>query len=402
MSLLVQQFLKHNSLLQLKMQHGIYVSLSKNKRKISLNYDMIETLNSDVLSWDCRGLILSKHDFSEFEVLENGSINLDCIIGDTKIIAFGMKRFFNHGQAEAANIDWNNKHLSILEKLDGSLCLCYYDPYTCLWNIATRSCPEADIPLDGGEFTFRILFEKAVDQTCGLSFDEFTQKLDKNITYCFELTSPYNKIVVYYPNTNITLLAARDIRSVNELDIRTLNVPVPCVNSYKHLSLPDLIKLINSLSPIEHEGVVICDDNFNRIKIKSASYIAAHKSRFSIGKYSLMQLILSEKEDDVIPFLPEDIVNKIIKMKTGLHNFIAYYEARFIELSLEANSIKYNDKKTFAQLLQVTDLWQAPLFSMFNNKAKSIKEFIIQNKRNNIYSASFLDNLISVSDKYFN
>ena len=43
MKLLVQEFLETHTLKDLQDQHGVYASLSKNKKKASINYDQIET-----------------------------------------------------------------------------------------------------------------------------------------------------------------------------------------------------------------------------------------------------------------------------------------------------------------------------------------------------------------------
>ena len=123
MKLLVQEFLETHSFKELQEQHGVYASFSKSARKFSLNYDQIEAKESDPLAQECRGLILAL-EFGQFvQGIEiNGRMNYDHITpGATRILAFPMRRFFNYGQGSAAQIDWSDKNLSILEKLDGTL-----------------------------------------------------------------------------------------------------------------------------------------------------------------------------------------------------------------------------------------------------------------------------------------
>lgn len=395
MKLLVQEFLTNHSFSDLEKEHGVYVSVSKNNRKISLNYDHIETKESDVLSWDCRGLILSKIDFSEFNMLPDNKIDKNIIIGDTQIIAFGLRRFFNYGQG-STNINWNDSSLQIVEKLDGTLCILHMDPFTKKWNVATRSVTEADLLMDNGIFTFRTLFEKALKDTCGQTFEEYTSKLDSKITYCFELTTPYNQIVVNYPDNRITLLAARNILSLDELDISKIETyGVPIIQSYKYNSINDLLSWVSSRNPMKYEGVVVKDSNFNRVKIKNAGYVAFNRIKDSVSKSprTCLELILSEKEDDAISFLPEEIVKNLLKLKSNVQNLIKEHDQIY-------NSISHiEDKKSFAlklqELAKEKNIWVTPLFQIFNKKAVNMHDFINKNKTlSGSWHNSFLDKIL--------
>jgi hypothetical protein len=185
--LLVQQYLETHTFGDLARDHGVYASFSKSGHKFSLNYDQIEARESDPLSQECRGLVLAAEDGKSFTSQAqqvNGRNNYDHVSpGKTLILAYPMKRFFNHGQGSAAEINWHDPKLAVLEKLDGTLCIVYWDPFTNQWCVATRSVPEADLPMDNGIFTFRTLFEKALyDTTGGLPFDQFAALLDKSYT----------------------------------------------------------------------------------------------------------------------------------------------------------------------------------------------------------------------------
>lgn len=409
MKLLVQEFLETHSLKDLQMIHGVYASISKNKRKISLNYDQIETKENDILSHDCRGLILSKDDFSEFQTID-GKLELEAIVGRTQVIAFGMRRFFNYGQGSAAEINWTDAKLAVLEKLDGTLCIVYFDPFTSHWCVATRSVPEADLLMDNGLFTFRTLFEKAMQETTKLTFDEFTALLDPSNTYCFELTTPYNRIVVQYSNNGITLLAVRSTLTYEEFDVNhtlvstKLSHVVPFVKSYQYHNIDELLMWVSLLNPMEHEGVVVRDSNFNRIKVKNANYVAYNKVRDTLAtsERNCIELILAEKDDDVIPFLPEEIVKNIQKLKTGLHQAMKNHEFSYrgIKDFMEKNDL--DDKKSFALLVQeLVDahphIWAAPFFQMFDNKVSSMKDFVSKNRKDGTWGSSFLDKLLHLA-----
>ena len=402
--LLVQKYLQTHSFGELASEHGVYASFSKSGHKFSLNYDQIEAKEADPLAQECRGLILALEDGSP--VIATGTTGFatrDATVpGNTTILAYPMKRFFNYGQGSAAEINWSDPNLAILEKLDGTLCIVYFDKFTSQWCVATRSVPEADLLMDNGIFTFRTLFEKAVKDTVGMEFDEFTKHLSPIHTYCFELTTPYNRIVVEYPKCGITLLALRNMNTLAERDPAqdTISSVLPVVQAHTYSTVDDLVTWVSTLNPMEHEGVVVRDSQFNRIKLKNAAYVAYNKVRDALGtsERNCIEIILLEKDDDVIPFLPEEIVKNLLKIKEGLQLALKAHDEAYMAAKSEADSIKPNDKKTFAILVTKNKkLWHAPFFQMFEGKAKNMKEFIHKNMKDGSWGNSFLDKLLELS-----
>lgn len=422
--LLVQKFLENRSFGELAKQHGVYASFSKSQHKFSLNYDMLEAKDDDPLAQECRGLILScedghsLRDWADERVADKngklrvedgiiiGHLSYDHVVpGKTRVIAYPMRRFFNHGQGASANIDWNASDLSILEKMDGTLIIVYADPFTDQWCVATRSVSEADLLMDNGLYTFRTLFEKALQATlapssyAGLSFQDWTAMLDKEITYCYELTTPLNRIVVSYPDYRITLIAARNIDTLQELEIEKLSsFGVPVVRSYQRMSVNELVEWVSTLNPMDNEGVVVRDGQFNRIKVKNPSYILYSKARDSLGhsERNCLEIILLGKEDDLIPYLPEEIVQNLLKIKSGLQELIRYYDEFYKTAYIGAQSVCPNDKKTFALLIKGKVAWTAPFFQIWDGKCPDMRGFIEKNKVNGTYSDSFLDKLLSL------
>lgn len=403
--LLVQKYLETHSFGELAKEHGVYASFSKSGHKFSLNYDQIEAKESDPLAQECRGLVLSREDGSSMVAPGADVPTRDAITpGPTKILAFPMKRFFNHGQGSAAPINWSDPNLAVLEKLDGTLCIVYWDPFTSKWCVATRSVPEADLLMDNGLFTFRTLFEKAVQDTMKMSFDIFTKCLVKEMTYCFELTTPYNRIVVQYIQNGITLLAVRYLPTLEEMNPAKLAIveigEVPCVQAHTYTSINELVDWVSSLNPMEHEGVVVRDSNYNRIKVKNAAYVAYNRVRDTLGasERNCMEIILQEKDDDVIPFLPEEIVNNLLKIKAGFQRVLKQYDEAYLAAKAQADVIKPGDKKTFAILVtKDKSLWNAPFFQIFDGKANSMKDFIAKNRKDGTWGNSFLDKLLELS-----
>lgn len=418
--ILVQNFLSEKSFGELAKEHGVYASFSKSGHKFSLNYDQIEAKEADPLAQQCRGLVLACHDgrsLSSDAVVLDGRLSYENIVpGETVVLAYPMNRFFNHGQGAAANINWSDPNLAVLEKLDGTLCTVYYDKFAQQWCVATRSVPEADLLMDNDIFTFRTLFEKALKDTCGYSFKEYTDGLNKFITYCFELTTPYNRIVVNYPDCKVTLLAARRLYDgYSELNLQKLDSTdwdgslkhytlsgVPVVQAYKYTSVSELLDWVSSLNPMDHEGVVVMDSQFNRIKVKNAAYVAYNKARDSLAtsERNCLELILQEKDDDVKSFLPEEIINNLNKIKAGFVVAIKQYDEHYQKCLQEANSIAPGDKKTFAIIVtKDKSFWSSPFFQMFDGKASSMKDFIQRNRKDGTWSDSFIDKLLDLSKK---
>ena len=407
--LLIQEYLKNHSLKQLENDHGVFASFSKSGHKASFNYGQLEAKDNDVLAQQCRGLVLAAKDghsfINEAKNINNKLVYDDVIMGETVVLAAPMFRFFNYGQAAAPYINWSDPKLSIYPKLDGTLIIVYKDIFTNSWCCATRSVPEADIPLDNGMFTFRTLFEKALNNI-GTSFEELTTEyLVDKYTYCFELTGPYNTVVVPYSETSTTLLAVRDLKTMQELDLEEdghvlfLEAKVPRVRTRMHASMEALVEWVSTLSPSEQEGVVVKDGNFNRVKVKSAAYVACHKlnDRLNSSQRNLMELILSEKDDDVAQLLPVEIFNNLKLMKSGLLNAIHRHDEMFSTLKSTVDYF-FGAKKDFAILLnKQKNIWSAPLFQMYDGKVSNFHDFIMKNKKDGTWSDSFLDKLIEIS-----
>lgn len=399
MKLLVQEFLETHSFKELQEQHGVYCSLSKSGHKWSLNYDQLEAKESDPLAQECRGLILARKDGSVIPSPKD-----DVVPGETTILAYPMKRFFNYGQGSAAQVNWSDKNLAVLEKLDGTLCIVYYDGFTKKWCVATRSVSEADLLMDNGLFTFRTLFEKAVEDTLGHTFDQLCAELYEEFTYCFELTTPYNRIVVAYPNNGITLLAVRSLWTMQEVDPKDhrLQAEVPVVQAHTYTSMDELVTWVSSLNPMEHEGVVVRDSKFNRIKVKNAAYVAYNKVRdcLATSERNCLELILSEKDDDVVPFLPEEIVKNLQKIKSGVQLVIKQHDEQYQQARAEADAKAPGDKKTFAILVTSNkELWSAPFFHMWDGKSANMKDFFAKTRKDGTWPNGMLDKVLELAKK---
>ena len=409
--LLIQKFLLNHSFADLAALHGVEISVDRRHgHKFSLNYNQITSKNDDPLACECRGLILSNgSSLKELAVTVDGRLSFDHIVpGLTKIVAHPMSRFFNHGQGEA-KIDWDDPALQVLNKVDGTCCIVYFDQFIHEWHVATRSMPEADQPLAvGSNLTFRKLFESGLQKTTGLTFSEFTAKLNPNKTYCFELTTPYNIVVVQHDDSAITLLAVRDKTTGREElpENDKISQIVPTADSYSVKSVSDVIDFVNTRNPSEFEGVVLRDSKFNRIKIKSVAYTAAHRAIDCVERSprSCLELVLSEKADDVLPLLPKVIAAELTKMQTLVYNYFQKFTQQYAEIvqttQLDVANpqfAEWNEKKVFAKNVNNSKIWQAPTFAIKSGKTKDLTSFIRNCQVNGSWPNPFLDNMLELT-----
>jgi len=395
----VQKFLETHSLGELEAAHGVKSHV--HGHKVSLNYSQIEAVDTDPLSQQCRGLILRK--------IDGSAIGEDSPVGETGVLARPFDRFFNHGQEAAANVDFSSPKTRFYEKLDGTCTILYFDSVVSAWHIATRAVSEADQCIDGFEnLTFRTLFERALGDTLHVSFTDFVEFLDPAITYIFELTSPANRVVIAYDDYRITLLGARFNADGMELDVKSLGseLGIPFAPSFRFGSVTELVEFVASRSAEKHEGIVVCDAQYRRVKVKNAKYYALNRVQDAVGKSicSLLNVVLDEKIDDIIPLVPEHVVTRAMALRDGIQKLAKKTDALFAEC-LDVSDCVSSDhkdhatKKAFALAVLSREGWMAPLMSRYYGQCDNFYSWLKMNRVEGAedmdgWSQSFLKNLL--------
>ena len=297
---------------------------------------------SNPIVQECRGLILKK-DF--FELTSNPSIP------QYKVASMRFTKFFNYGQEEAAILEFP---CEASEKIDGSLIGVWYDNNTG-WHVSTSGNIDAeDAPIDTGEYkSYRDVFNLAWD-------DNFFDMLSKDCTYMFELVSPFTKLVVPYKETKLYLLAIRNNITLEEFDRSYLSIiaeqlfgdKISVPKSYMCKNIEEIQNAVNELTDNDEnfEGFVLCDKNFNRIKLKSAIYTNLFFIRgegvFSNKK--ILKLIMDEQDDDVIAYFPE-YKEQFDRIRRGLSLFITHLKS----LLSDGEKLYKLDKKEFAENIKI-------------------------------------------------
>lgn len=397
---LVVEYLRTHSIAELYAEHGVKVSIGTRSYKASFNYDQLAARDADKLACECRGLILATVDGSPFP--ENG------LVGDTLVFARPMDRFFNHGQGAAPEMDLGHPETRVFEKLDGSLCIVYYDHHAQQWCVATRAVPDADRRIGAWtDHTFRSLFEHALHEHTGVSFDDLTSSLPRFDTFCFELTTPYNQIVVRHEDFEVHLLAIRDNVTGYEwcpsLAANLVNIPV--APSHPTRDPAALFEMVSAREPSAHEGVVVRMTPeggfgpYRRVKVKSEAYVAASRLTESAAASprSLLSVILDHQDDDVFPMLTPDIRERGEKMKRSLVGLSTEYDICALALAKTASLLPEGERrKAVALSVQEMGMWIAPMIDVFSGRSDSFMGFIARNRKDTGWSDGFLDKILSM------
>lgn len=267
-----------------------------------LSYNMLCSSFKEAIVRACRGCIISIED-----------------INNPKMICTPFYKFFNYGDDNCDEIDW--KHTQVQDKCDG--CLIKYFNYKDQWIWVTNNgwdinteTPETlpsrySEPETDGLISFGQLKDYALTQ---VKINSDLSNLSKDYTYMFELISPKNRIICDYPKTKLILLGSRNKLTYQEYSARETkeifkdslgNFDVPEIFNLNKMD--DAIDLCNSYKDSFHEGVVICDKNFHRIKIKCQHYMELKGFKGEIGftDQKILDSIKNESIDDVIAAFPE-------------------------------------------------------------------------------------------------
>ena len=283
---------------------------------VMFKYSQFESDFSNPVVRCCRGSVYNIHD--------DGSVS-------PYLMPFF--KFNNYGESSADPIDWKHS-LYVRDKLDGSLLklLKEIDGYD-LWTTNGSFDIDVEVPelLPAGTdeqlkppYTFAGLRDYALR-----GHEEEIRNLPPLWTFMFELTSPYNRIIVPYRETTLTLLGCRDPQGrehTPEWAIENFKMSFATPRIYPFNNIDEVIAYCNSIDSNDMEGVVVQDAHFNRIKIKTDHYRSLSflkgEDHFSDGK--IFAAIIQGSIDDAVAAWPEikPRTDEIIAEWTGFRNSI--------------------------------------------------------------------------------
>lgn len=324
----------HDEWIKLIQEPPYNIEVRQKGKYYLFKYNQIDSDVSLPLCQACRGIIVKKE-----------------LSGQWSIVCYPFNRFFNYGDPNAAEIDWNTAFVN--EKIDGSLIKFWYDKYDG-WHLSTNNSIDAfDAPVSNSieGLTFGNLVERAL----GCNWLSFCRELDVNYTYMFELVSPESQVTIYYNHTTLYYLGQRDnsfYRESYEFKPAWRDFGIEQPKRFYLSSLEDCLDVVEQMTKDE-EGMVAVDVNSNRIKIKSPEYlIAAHcANNGKLGLRTAIRLIREDKVDDFLAYAPMH--------RTKMENIMSAYEDILVELAnsfAEVEHLCWMPKKDYIGMLEYKNL----------------------------------------------
>lgn len=266
------------------------------------------------------------------------------------LISRPFHKFFNIGEREETSIENVNAKFEldpllfngtdnciIMEKLDGSMLRPLKIDGEIRW--ATKM-GFSDVALQAQEFWDN-------NATKPL-YNYINDCLDFGTTPLFEFTSPDNKIVIGYDETQIRILGCR-INETGEYLYPKKGSKHPfqkCLTTHHNLiNIQDRVSHVRARTDSEGEVIQFVDGHM--VKVKSDWYSRIHRIKDKIrDDRHIVQCIMENEIDDVYPILDPD---DVYKLKAFEKNFWKAYHL-FLEdiLTITAESLKYDTRKSLA------------------------------------------------------
>lgn len=265
------------------LQEQYAINVNRDGDLVSLKYNQIESPMHEPIVQECRGMVVCT--------------------ATNRVLAHPYNKFWNYGDAPAARIDWDTAR--VLEKLDGSLMTLYWRDGE--WRVASSGTPNAGGPFgDTGE-TYAAAFWRTWD-ALGMA----TPPIDcTDSCFMFEFCDTPNRIVVVHDKPRIVLHGARRLSTGEELGWPSLQLHAAMygweiVKSFPIRSISDCLAAADALNPLQCEGFIVVDAQFNRVKIKSPRYVALHHMKGEgVTTRRAIDLWQSGEAKELLGYFPE-------------------------------------------------------------------------------------------------
>lgn len=233
-------------------------------------------------------------------------------------------KFGNFNEGYADKIDWRN--VRVWKKLDGSLIkVARHDNMNprFLWTTNNSFDIDTEVPdcipcFDEEKSRGAKTFHQLIN--IGLNGDRgWLENIPNGWTLMFELISPRNRVIVPYNETKLVLLGGRD-SYFNEKSphlIKTITrCPLEIPDELQLKSLEAVMNYCDSIKTSAEEGVVVCDDEYQRIKVKCEFYKSLKflKGEDHFSDRGIFEAIKDNSIDDAISAWPE-ITQRVDEIK---------------------------------------------------------------------------------------
>lgn len=333
------------------------------RKFIMFKYSQIDSNFNLSIVRECRGLILDE------DTLEP--------------ISVPFFKFGNAGESYCPEIDWSSCWVG--EKLDGSIIKVVKLGKNLL--ISTNGTIDAfKAPLaeqigckaaNFGELVEEAIHNEFQHTVGGISaMDWFASLLDEGKTYMFELTSPFNKVVVQWHETRLNFLGVRDNVSLQETYFteHPLKDVFHTPKVFSLHSLQECIEAAEKLGPSD-EGYVVCDKDFNRVKVKSVLYVSLHhmKGNGILSYERGLDIVKSNEICEVVQYFPE-FKEHLERIELQYNEIISSLENAWIEF----NKNIFESRRDQAVWIQKNFKIPGCGFCLLDGKCESVKDWILK------------------------
>ncbi len=258
----VQEFIRSNSDWEcLLSSEPFNLSISYDevfgRKLVMLKYDQLSSDFYNAIVKECRGLILDAETF--------------------EVVSYPFNKFFNYGEPFMDDVDWRTAYVT--EKIDGSIIkIVNLDGNFLISTNGVIDAFKCSLPGNVG-CPFNTFGELVMEgfKHYGIGIEDFPRLFAPGFTYIFELTSPWNQVVVHFDETKVSFLGMRDNVTLKEKffgDCELAQVfDTPHIFPITNI---DECVAASKVLPEDAEGYVVVDAQFNRVKVKSPRYVQLH------------------------------------------------------------------------------------------------------------------------------
>lgn len=345
----IQEFIReHRNWEQLLEEPPYSLKIKRKGDLIMFNYNQYLSQPCDIVN-EARGLILDE-------------------ANDFKVIRYGFYRFYNVGEAGAAQVDFSKCIYE--EKIDGTLVMFYW--YNGKWHASTRATFDAT-DIDETELhCFAPLIAQAMKNT-GVSTDDF----DKDYTYVFELVSPESRVCVLYTGTALYYLMERNNITFEERYEPKPQYCCPCTWTFN--SLKEAQKTLEGMRGDWFEGYV-AREGTKRVKVKNLNWLELHHTiNFFMSKTNMMDFIRNNDGDldEILAYFPERKA-AICEMRDKYHRLLEFARKLDAENYAERFPVK-KDFVLYVQQFYPEEEW-CIFFGAYQKRGESIVKNFSTNK----------------------
>lgn len=354
----IQKFIKSNDNWRELLSTDPYnLKISEDDGFVLFKYNQIASDFSQEICKEARGLILDMQD-------------------NFRVVRYAFRKFFNIDESYADQLNWDTAVAT--EKIDGSIMSVWYARGK--WRLSTNGTIDAfkaEIAGVGPYKTFGELFESV------LPLSNFAS-CKHNFCFTFELVSPYNKVVIDYPETKLYILSIRNLntfKEVDDLDMRDFSnyMAVERPQVYNLNNEADYRKVVEQM-PEGHEGIVVRDAAGRRVKIKTLLYFQMHKAKNNgvITLERIVDLIRANDHHEFLSYFREYTeIFEQVQLQLISASFVKLgISTETMNWKMEHSDVVANDprmaRKWFAQDIANNTKYTALYFAAYDGRLDSL------------------------------